>query len=219
MVLTSNRDESSLRPTDAPAPAMVNGQLLTFPRDLEKGGTWIATSADGRACCLLNGAMKPHERAAFYKRSRGQLVLEACASQDLSGFFQACEGDLLDGVEPFTLVVVEPKGGTFQLFELRWDAVNATIRQLDADRPYLWASATLYEEASTEAKRSAFLAANHTEDAIFQLHEGAFAVGGRLGKLRDERIPVVTVSVTQVVSGPQGLSMHYEPQSFCLGGK
>jgi len=72
IVVGMNRDESSMRPADAPLFAEGPPPIVA-PRDRKAGGTWIGASGNGLVAALSNRRGRDSESA----RSRGLLVLEA----------------------------------------------------------------------------------------------------------------------------------------------
>lgn len=147
-ILSSNRDERKDRATVPPLQYESVGGCLLYPKDTEAEGTWIATSDKSRACCLLNGAFVPHKPSEQYTYSRGKLVLDILQAKSLQHFIT---GVNLEKVEPFTLIIAEyGSSKTQELTQLIWDGKSKHRQLLDPKRPYLWASATLY---NAEAKR------------------------------------------------------------------
>lgn len=137
--ITSNRDEKLLRP-DALVPAYYphNGSTLVYPADAKSGGTWIAAKDNGDAAVLLNGAFVRHDAGKNYSKSRGLIFLDILTAEKPSYYFSRTE---LNNIEPFTLILFEANC----LFELRWDGEKKYARQLNAARPHIWSSATLYD--------------------------------------------------------------------------
>ena len=140
-ILTSNRDEAPLRnAAEIVETVGADGKHLHFPKDPKAGGTWLCVADTGRIICLLNGAFKKHDRKPPYRRSRGLVLLDAFEYENIDRFFADYA---LKGIEPFTMVVCDSD----RLFELRWDGNQKHLLQMDADKPYIWSSATLYSEA------------------------------------------------------------------------
>ncbi len=138
--LTSNRDESSVRPPAMPPITYRHGHtIITYPKDAQAGGTWIALKHNGDAAVLLNGAFKKHIPAPPYRKSRGLVFLDIfTAAEPVYGFREVT----LFNIEPFTLLL--HTGG--QLHECRWDGNEKRINKLDNSKPHIWSSATLYGE-------------------------------------------------------------------------
>jgi uncharacterized protein with NRDE domain len=137
--ITSNRDEKYSRKTAA-APGMFvhNGQKLYFPKDTDAGGTWIVMKENGDAAVLLNGAFICHKAEPPYRLSRGIILLDIISTDRPSVTFTKID---LQDIEPFTLVLLENNC----LYEFRWDGTEKYCKQLNASRPYIWSSATLYD--------------------------------------------------------------------------
>jgi len=144
-ILTSNRDESSMRPIALPVDAYeVHGRKVWFPKDPKGGGSWIATSGDDATLCLMNGGFEPYPFLPdhVYRKSRGLILLDYFRFNDVNDY--AAENDF-SNIEPFTLVVLENKTGTpTRLTELRWSGEELTATPMDATRPHIWSSAQLY---------------------------------------------------------------------------
>jgi uncharacterized protein with NRDE domain len=137
--ITSNRDEKLTRKT-AVSPGMIeyNGQKLFFPKDADAGGTWIVMKENGDAAVLLNGAFICHTAEPPYRSSRGIILLDIISAERPSVAFTKMN---LQDIEPFTLILFENNC----LYEFRWDGTEKYCKQLNASRPYIWSSATLYD--------------------------------------------------------------------------
>ncbi len=140
-ILTSNRDEWNKRATAIPPKTYtLFNQEITFPKDPQANGTWIAFSNDF-TLCLLNGAFVKHEHKPPYRISRGLVLLD---------FFQFLSVDRyvseynFNGVENFTLIIKSNKSN--QLEELRWDGQHIHRNLLNDKETYIWSSATLYTD-------------------------------------------------------------------------
>jgi hypothetical protein len=144
--LTSNRDEQASRAPAAP-PAEHHG--LLFPRDGQKGGTWVAMDGKGKAAVLLNGALHPHPPSPAYTQSRGLVIPSLLREEDPIAAFDRLP---LEATEPFTLVLYT--GG--RLFVCRWNGREKTVEESDARKPQLWSSATLYTTEVMERRRQWF---------------------------------------------------------------
>lgn len=139
LFLTSNRDEKKTR-QKAILPELVNynGSHIIFPRDADHGGTWIGLKENGDMGVLLNGAFLHHSASPPYRKSRGIIFLDILAAERPSLFFSKTD---LTGIEPFTYILYEKSC----LYEFRWDGTERYCKQLAANRPYIWSSATLYD--------------------------------------------------------------------------
>ena len=210
-ILTSNRDESVRRSAAIPPRRyLVGAQLITFPKDAQAGGTWVATT-ERRTLCLLNGAFQKHAHHPPYRRSRGLVVLDAFSYDSPCTFANAY--DFTD-IEPFTLIMVDEVNDVPTLHELRWDGTKTHFKCLPADRPCIWSSVTLYSEAiirEREAWFQAWLDAPPVDLAaeIIAFHTSA-GKGDPANDLRVDRGNLKTVSITQIQSQPDGMSVFYQ---------
>jgi len=148
-VLTSNRDEAPSRATARVVRQVLDGHALVFPQDPQSGGSWICISEQGRVVCVLNGAFELHVRKLPYRRSRGLVVLDVFEQTSLTEFF---ENYSFEGIEPFTMVAFDEG----RLFEMRWDNEQQHLKELDTDQPYIWSSATLYNETFRNKRQALF---------------------------------------------------------------
>jgi hypothetical protein len=138
--ITSNRDEKQIRkPAQAPQAYTHNASQITYPKDADAGGTWIAVKDNGDAAVLLNGAFKKHIAVPPYSKSRGLIFLDIFSGEvPFNAFCQIS----LQNIEPFTLVLFT--GGNLQ--ECRWDGNRKYSKALDSGIPHIWSSCTLYDE-------------------------------------------------------------------------
>ena len=191
-ILTSNRDENPGRETEPPRKNhLPDGSEVTYPRDVEKGGTWIAMDDGGRAACLLNGAFERHLRKTNYRMSRGLLIIEAFNAANFEEF--TAEVNLLD-IEPFTLILID----SARLVKVVWDGINKFQWQLDPTSMHLWSSATLYSDAMHSKKLEYLIDVTKGNisigrEAIMEIH----GIHNRTPFILD-REKVKTVSITQI---------------------
>ncbi len=151
---TSSRDERASRDTLIPAVYEREGIKLVYPRDLKAGGTWIASSMEGRTACLLNGAFVNHDKKDNYSRSRGLILLESFSYKNADEF---SKGVNLENVEPFTLLLLDSNSGELESFnEFRWDGEKKYFRTIDITNPQIWSSATLYNSAVQGKRQGLF---------------------------------------------------------------
>src|SRR5688500_11806628 len=138
--ITHSRDEYNNRSKAlAPEKSTIHGTDMIFPKDGKAGGSWAGLNEFGHAAVLLNGAFEKHHPSPPYRKSRGLIFLELLSSRDLLLSFQSMD---FHKIEPFTII---SWNGT-ALYELRWDAERKYNLQLDPAKPYMWSSATLYDE-------------------------------------------------------------------------
>lgn len=203
IIISSNRDEGINRgePVLVHKQAM-NDKLLSYPKDV-KGGTWFVHD-ESDVIVLLNGGIKKHERKEPYRMSRGLIVLELMAQDDI---MQAWMGLDLNDIEPFTLVSYSSK---FCLLELVWDGTEKVSTSLDNDNAHFWLSSTLYTREEFNVLRPRFettIGKQSTADDIASFH--------RSNKYEDKTggaiIPdIKTVSFTQIVKRNTEITMNYE---------
>lgn len=138
-ILTSNRDEHKDRPTAAlPTKYKVGNNAIYYPKDPLGGGTWFAISEQGGVFVLLNGAAKKHVHSPPYRKSRGLVLLDLAADNDVIGAWNTM--DLL-GIEPFTIIAYAKQ----ILRQLRWDGNTKNSIELDTSIPHIWSSSSLYD--------------------------------------------------------------------------
>lgn len=148
--ITSNRDEkTSRKKATPPAVWQQNGARFLFPKDGEKGGSWIAARNSGDVAVLLNGAFTAHVPQPRYRQSRGTLLLRLMQAPNI---FQAFIDEDLQGIEPFTLVLFMNK----RLWECRWTGNEKSAKELLVNQPYIWSSATLYNGTVIQKRESWF---------------------------------------------------------------
>ena len=206
--LTSNRDEKHWR-SAATAPevyALTTGRII-FPKDGDAGGSWIAIHENGNAVVFLNGGFVFHQSQPPYRRSRGLILLDLINHDSP---FQSFRDISLEEIEPFTAVIWESD----QLYECRWDGKNKFCKNLPADKPHIWSSATLYDEGVASKRKSWFEEwmrkyPHPSQDAIINFHQftGDGDVHNDLMMNRDGK--VFTVSVTSAFIGAQRVLMKY----------
>jgi hypothetical protein len=145
IVLTSNRDEKPNRS----AQEIHQEKGIFYPKDATKNGTWFAVSENGNSIILLNGAFENHQRETEYRKSRGLIVLDLISRKDI---FKSIKLIDLENIEPFTLVVFQEN----QLAEFRWDGAEKHFKILNSNLPYIWSSATLYDDTARKKREQIF---------------------------------------------------------------
>ncbi len=203
--LTSNRDEHKSRPSAfAPVETLINDVKVVYPKDPKAGGTWFAVNEFGTVTVLLNGAFEYHKSTGNYRRSRGLIVLDIIGSKTPLSAIKTIDLNL---IEPFTLVLFADGG----LFELRWDGQQKHLRQLDADTPYIWSSATLYTKEVMQDRENAFAqflgnGPAPTGEAIIAFHTNK-TEDQENGFVIDRGTGLKTFSVTQALLDETGISL------------
>lgn len=213
-ILTSNRDEKVFRPANAPEIYDTGVVRICYPKDSKAGGSWIAMNNKGRICCLLNGAIEPHQKQDFHTSSRGKIPVElASSSLDPEEYFLRKD---LSSVEPFTLLTIDLKENKDTVFsEFIWDGEEKRYRELDQTHPYIWSSVTLYSSDDRELRKewfSRFIIEN-TEPIsaknAFAFHSGNHSSDPAINVVMEREGGLKTVSITQVVPDGKHLKMNY----------
>ncbi len=148
--LASLRDENPHRPK-AQTPAILGGDEIKYlaPVDSLAGGTWIGANELGAVIILLNGAFENHERKSQYVKSRGLIVTELLQSDVPVVDWSIME---MEDVEPYTIIVSVDS----MLFQLVWDGEKKHRLTLEAGKPHIWSSATLYDAAAKATREELF---------------------------------------------------------------
>lgn len=213
-VLTSNRDEKAYRTTRPPVGYPHGSQNLTYPKDEKSGGSWIAINENGKVACLLNGAFVAHTKQDYHTISRGTVLVDFTASKKIS--YEYFSGKNLENVEPFTIVSLDYKLGVVTDFtEFIWDGRNKHFRQLNADRPYIWSSVTLYNEDHRNKRKEWFTRfykknrASITPEKILDFHSGKHTGDTSFNVIMQREGGLKTVSITQVIPYDTNLKMQY----------
>jgi hypothetical protein len=148
--LCSNRDEKKSRSAAfLPSSHHWNTSRIIYPKDPDGQGSWIAAKSDGTAAVLLNGAFTKHISKPPYRKSRGLILMEVIQSEKPEDYFEQME---LQDIEPFTIIIIS----TGKLHEYRWDGKQKYCLSLDTRKAHFWCSATLYDEASAQKRKSWF---------------------------------------------------------------
>ncbi|WP_431215499.1 NRDE family protein [Puia sp. P3] len=196
--LTSNRDERAGRGIAQPPKVYSDGpEGLIYPKDPDAGGSWIVMKESGSAAVLLNGAFLRHQRRSRYRISRGLVLLEIIRETDPLAHFRDMD---LEDVEPFTLILLSD--GTLR--DCRWDGIRKYVLTPDPERPHIWSSVTLYDEAAAKERMQWFEEwcrgrKSPASADVIQFHRSAGKgdIRNDLVMNRDDRL--FTVSVTSIV--------------------
>lgn len=207
-VLTSNRDEAPNRVSLSPDFYLVNNTKMLFPKDEKAGGTWIGISDKSRLICLLNGGFTLHERKESYRLSRGVVVTDLLASEEI---VSAIENYNLQDIEPFTLVIAD-WNTDLQFFELVWDGTKKHFTKLPKEAK-VWSSSTLYSKEMREERKQwfeGFKTENELSSAkALQFHKNTNTDNTEYGVVMNRGF-VKTTSVTQIVKIKDAISMSFE---------
>ena len=171
-VLTSNRDEAPNRTTLSPDFYNIKDTKLLFPKDELAGGSWIGVSEKQQVLCVLNGGFGMHERKASYRLSRGVVMKDLLIADNLD---KAINDYNLEGIEPFTLVIVE-WDSSMEFKELVWDGNNKHFQELPL-APKIWSSSSLYNSEMKKERLQwfdAFKGEHHlSSNSILEFHKSA----------------------------------------------
>ncbi|CAH0994198.1 hypothetical protein EMA8858_00306 [Emticicia aquatica] len=208
---TSNRDESVVREAAIPPRKYeINGRYIFFPKDPVSSGTWIG-GCNQFTLCLLNGGLEKHISAPPYRHSRGQVILDFYQFLNVESFIH---NYTFNGIEPFTLVIID-RENTLSINELRWTGSKIHHQEIDANKPKIWSSVTLYTpEIIREREQwfSDFLTKNPNcnEEAILKFHH----FGGKGDTRNDIRMnrenKLKTLSVTQFSLDDENFVVRYQ---------
>lgn len=205
-ILTSNRDEQISR--NAGAELIVNSAKelsILFPQDPLSGGTWIAASNKNRTACLLNGAFHQHRHQPPYRKSRGALILDLLTYSHSERFIGSYD---LNGVEPFTLVIADPK----LLTEFRWDGTKKHSKYLDQSKPYIWSSVTLYNEQMIKYRNLWFdewlsSTKDRNPENVMDFHHFGGQKNANYGYVMNRNDQVQTLSITSIIKQDRSTTM------------
>ncbi len=207
-ILTSNRDETPLRETFPPKTYVENGVELVYPKDKLAGGTWIGTSSKNRLVCVLNGAFTKHKRKESYKKSRGLIAKEILQTSNLLEYIEHLN---LEGIEPFTMVIIDWNHNDLNLFELIWNENQKHFNKLK-NVPKIWSSSTLYTKEFKEIRQQWFknwVAKNEFKTStILEFHHSE--IGDKEQSILMKRSNVETVSITSIKKENNSLNAFYE---------
>lgn len=161
-ILTHSRDEQVLRGiASPPVVRKINGIKHIFPVDPKGGGTWIGIGENNRVACLLNGGTKKHISHPPYRHSRGLIIPDLFNYESFASFYSNYS---FEGLEPFTLIVLENK----QLFEIRMEEKIVRIRELDRNIPHIYSSSTLYSPEIAHDRKLEFHEWLKTQESFTQ---------------------------------------------------
>jgi len=204
-ILTSNRDEAPNRTSLVPDFYDIKNTKMLFPKDELAGGTWIGVSDKNRLICLLNGGFRCHERKADYRMSRGVVVSDLLASDDVVGKIEFYN---LDDVEPFTLVIAD-WNSNLKFFELVWDGKQKHFSALPLV-PKIWSSSTLYSETMKKERLEWFndfkIENELDSETLLNFHKTAGHDNKDYGVVMDRHY-VKTTSITQVEKIEENIEM------------
>ena len=163
--LTSNRDiPNSRKIALSPKKYTINGQELTFPKDPDGGGSWIAANST-RLGCILNVKNK---KIIDDNNSRGIFLIESLTQQEPENYFIKCN---LNNTYPFFMILLDLNKK--KLKRLIWDGTEKKIENLNIKQNYLWMSTSIYEDKIINDKQYLFkkiLTNEITKSKILDFH-------------------------------------------------
>ncbi|MFD2909665.1 NRDE family protein [Flavobacterium ardleyense] len=205
--ITSNRDERVARKRAiAPIAYEIYGCEITFPKDPQAGGTWIAQT-DNKVIVLLNGGSEKHVIKTYYRKSRGLIVLELASSSDSLNHWENID---LNGIEPFTIVLFENN----KLHQLQWNEIEKTKIEFSINSPHIWSSSTLYSK-DIRAKRERWFTdfmtnnQNPTAKTILDFHQFTESQNTAYGLQINRNNELKTISITQCLITSEKIEMSY----------
>ena len=207
-ILTSNRDEQPSRNTIAPKDYIEDGIVLTYPKDVLAGGTWIGLSKKNRLACLLNGGFESYKRETSYRMSRGIIVKAILKSDDFDKYIS--DFNFL-GIEPFTIVIVD-WNSDLAIYELVWDGKKKHFTRLD-QKPKIWSSSTLYTKEEKALRKMWFTkwidnSNAFSQEEILKFHHNS-DLGTKENSPKMKRLYVETVSITSIKKETNNVTLNY----------
>lgn len=203
-IFTSNRDEQPERKTIAPKYYQESKIDLFFPKDEIAGGTWIGLSSQNRLVCLLNGGVVYHNPKIKFPKSRGVVVKHLLMVNDVLKTMQEID---LEGVAPFTLVVVDWKQ-EHKIYELIWCRNQKQIKELSTNDKYIWSSSTLYTEQMKAERKEWFAGLDSDKISVLAFHQNE-KLGNVETSPKMKREIVETVSTTLIEKNKEHLQVEY----------
>ena len=147
---TSSRDEQAARAIASfPELHKINGQNILFPKDEQAGGSWIAVNENGNVAVMINGAVLAHRPEPPYRRSRGLILLDLVSKSSPTAAFEATD---FYRIEPFTIILFEEE----KLWSGKWDGREKRLQSLNAVKPHIWSSVTLYDPSAIQKRENWF---------------------------------------------------------------
>ena len=142
----------------------------------------------------MNGAFTNHQRNPPYRKSRGQVVLEAFSYADAQSFIAQYH---FNGIEPFTLIWLMRD----KIQEVRWDGKKRFLSELTADQSHIWSSATLYNTGAQSTRAAWFeewLASNPDSFDTLNFHQQSHVEQPEIAIYMQRKGGLQTVSIAKV---------------------
>lgn len=198
LVFTFSRDERSERHTGN---FIISEQLphkkIFFAQDSKAGGSWFAADSVGNVAMLFNGGFVTHVKKQGYAKSRGIILKEIAAAENMLLFF---ENVPLDEIEPFSVLLLENN----QLYRLTWTGVEKNVLSLDNAAAYIFSSSTLYTEKTQLLRRQWFNKYSQQQSfinsqTIFDFHQTCNSHDKENGLVIERAGGCSTLSISQAV--------------------
>ncbi|MBP9739897.1 MAG: NRDE family protein [Chitinophagaceae bacterium] len=207
-IITSNRDEKSLRQTALPPQKFkYEDRQLHYPIDGNSNGTWFIVSNDGTVGVLLNGANKPHIVKEKYSMSRGTILPTIFKQKNV---IHALQNFNLTGVENCTILIYQHK----KLVEFKWNGEELFIQELNTQAPHIYSSVTLYNKEMIVQREHWFnewLLQNvqPSQENIIHFHSSAGNGNKEFGLQMNRNNTMLTVSVTSALIEENTATLYY----------
>jgi hypothetical protein len=207
-IFTFNRDEKPERHT---ANFICGKQLahkqLYYTEDGKAGGSWFIADSLGNIVMLFNGGFKKHYKEATYNKSRGIILMELAAAENMLLHFKS---SLLSGVEPFSIILFEDKN----LYRLTWDGAAKHEALLLNGTSYIFSSATLYADGIQQQRRQwlrdYLMSSVGTDDAsVFNFHSGYNKNDKENGLIIERPQSCHTLSISQAVVSDKSIQLKH----------
>lgn len=208
VILTSNRDESTVRPISLPPEVhIVNRKKIVFPKDRLYGGSWFTMDTNGTTAVLLNGAREKHIPKGNYRKSRGLILLEIISAVSPVKHWATMN---LKNIEPFSVLLFTAP----DLFLLRWDGVGKETSALEAEKLHILSSSTLYTKEKQKQREQwfhHFTAQNKelTPEKLLDFHQYTEEGNKETGLVINRGNLLRTLSITQSIIGKDMTCMNY----------
>jgi len=207
-IITSNRDEAPNRVSLKPDFYSFQNTKMLFPKDELSQGTWIGLSNKNRMLCVLNGGFVFHQRKSSYRLSRGIVVKELLASDNI---IKAIDNYDFNNIEPFTLVIAD-WNYDLKFMELVWDGKQKHFKNLNKE-PKIWSSSTLYSEEMKNERLSWFENFKSenvlNSESLLEFHHSAGKGNEDYGVIMNRGF-VKTTSITQIEKTGDLVTMRYD---------
>jgi len=208
-IITSNRDESTIRGSAIPPIVEIYGEYqLAYPKDPKSGGTWFVINNKFEAAVLLNGAFEDHIKLPAYRKSRGIILLEIMRSKSPEKAFEKIN---LSGIENFTLLLFKKSS----LIEYRWDGIQKYKESKNTRQAHIWSSATLYPHPIKKLREDWFTNWISKELKIDQQKAMSFHRTAGIGDKENDLViqrsnHISTLSITSINFNSTTATMLYE---------